>query len=510
MTSPSPAPYVSPIAYSERVTSDAPVEDPIRLDPWERHLTEPVRGRKVIVAFEVLAGMTGLVQQLARWGSRPPLLIADGRGTGAIPPAEAAEVVMLEETRVDSLTDQVRARMAPDEQLTSVVRAAVERYDPDQAAVWWVSPIGLNEPMLGRQVLGGRPRNQADLEDKLRVDDLVGAVGWPATSSRIASTAYDDLMQATRAVVDETGVEQVVWVGDNRDGLNGGADYVRWVRSLEHARDAAEFFATRCDRVRVTAFLDGVPCSVHGMVLSDGVAVFSPMELIILREPGEGRFVYSGLGTTWQPEGVDAAAMRDLARRIGHHLQTAYGYRGAFGLDGVLTTDGFRVTELNARFSGGLSRLQRIAPDSHLELVQLNALIGRDVGRPAAELEAQAVAALDANRFVDVISVAPTRLPDGGSAEVPVRVGDSRIEAAGSDDAVVGTVFAGPHPMGSFFRFMALDGVVQVGDRGAPLSVLLHEFANRTWGAGITPALIAPDVRAASSTSAEKGEAADG
>ena len=44
---------------------------------------------------------------------------------------------------------------------------------------------------------------------------------------------------------------------------------------------------------------------------------------------------------------------------------------------------------------------------------------------------------------------------------------------------------------------MALDGVIQVGERGAPLSVLLHEFANRTWDAGITPALIAPDVRGA-------------
>ena len=51
-------------------------------------------------------------------------------------------------------------------------------------------------------------------------------------------------MQATLAVVDEIGVEQVVWVGDNRDGINGGGDYVRWVRSLDQARDAAAFFAT--------------------------------------------------------------------------------------------------------------------------------------------------------------------------------------------------------------------------------------------------------------------------
>ena len=130
---------------------------------------------------------------------------------------------MLDETRVESLTDQVRARMAPDEQLTEQVRDAVERYDPDRTAAWWVSPIGLNEPMLGRDVLGGRPRHQADLEDKLRVDDLLAAVDWPAAPSQVTSTAYDDLMRATLAVVDETGVEQVVWVGDNRDGLNGGA-----------------------------------------------------------------------------------------------------------------------------------------------------------------------------------------------------------------------------------------------------------------------------------------------
>jgi hypothetical protein len=484
--------------------SEAP-EDMVRLDPWERHLTEPVRGRKVIIAFEVLAGMTGLVQQLARWGSRPPLLIPDGRGTGAIPPVEAGEVVMLDEARVESLTDQVRARMAPDEQLTQQVRDAVERYDPDCTAAWWVSPIGLNEPMLGRDVLGGRPRHQADLEDKLRVDDLLAAVDWPAAPSQVTSTAYDDLMQATLAVVDQTGVEQVVWVGDNRDGLNGGADYVRWVRSIDQARDAAEYFAARCDRVRVTAFLDGVPCSIHGIVLPDGIAVFSPMELIILREPGDGRFVYSGLGTTWQPGPHDAAAMRDLARQIGHHLQTTHDYRGAFGLDGVLTADGFRLTELNARFSGGLSRLQRIAPDSHLELVQLNALIGRDVGRSAAEIETRTMAVLEENRFVDVIAVAPMRLPDTGSAEVLVRAGEDRIEVAGPDDLVLGTVFAGPHPLGTFFRFMALDGVIQVGERGAPLSVLLREFANRTWDAGITPALIAPDVRAPA-----RNETADG
>ena len=36
------------------------------------------------------------------------------------------------------------------------------------------------------------------------------------------------------------------------------------------------FFLTRCDRVRVMPFLDGVPCSIHGLVLPDGTAAVPP------------------------------------------------------------------------------------------------------------------------------------------------------------------------------------------------------------------------------------------
>ena len=62
------------------------------------------------------------------------------------------------------------------------------------------------------------------------------------------------------------------------------------------------------------------------------------------------------------------------------------------------------------------------------------------------------MAKLEENRFVDVIAVAPMRIPDGGSAEVLVHAGEGRIEVAGPDDLVVGTVFAGPHPLGTYSR----------------------------------------------------------
>ena len=94
-------------------------------------------------------------------------------------------------------------------------------------------------------------------------------------------------------------------------------------------------------------FLDGVPCSIHGLVLPDGTAVFRPVEIAILRDAAGRQFVYGGLSTYWDPPPADREEMRDVARRVGEHLRAAYGYRGAFGIDGVLTADGFRPTELN-------------------------------------------------------------------------------------------------------------------------------------------------------------------
>src|SRR3954469_17567645 len=97
-------------------------DEPEELDDWERHLSEPVRGRRVIVGFELLVGMTETVAELARWGARRPLLIADGRGTGAVPDDDAAaEVLMIDEQLSESLTEQVRARMRPNERMTPEV-----------------------------------------------------------------------------------------------------------------------------------------------------------------------------------------------------------------------------------------------------------------------------------------------------------------------------------------------------------------------------------------------------
>ena len=495
-------------------------ERPSAVDAWEWYLSEPVRDRPVLVAFELLAGMTRTVADLRRWGARRPLLLADGRGTGVIPPPEDADVVMLPDETFGSLTDQVRARMRPESRLTPVVVSEVDSYDPAGHAWWWVSPVSPNAAMLGRPVLGGRPPGQAALEDKMLVDSLLAEIGGPVSCAVDAAATYDELMRATAEVLITTGGDQVVWAGDTLSGTNGGGDYVRWVRTTAQAVDAADFFAQRCRRVRVSAFLEGVPCSIHGLCLPDGVAVLRPVELATLRDLDRGRFVYAGMGTTWDPAPSDAEEMRGLARALGEHLIRSYGYRGGFGIDGVMTADGFRVNEINPRFSGGLTRLARIAPEAHLELVQVNALLGRDVGKSAAEIEDDTLPMLDDSRFIDAMGLSSRRM-FGDHVEIAVAAGDAQLEPADLSDphvagndpddlntgvlSVVGAVAAGPSPLGSFVRFTVNDDVLRVGDRVAPYSALLLDFADRTWGTGFGRVLMAPDVRPGAAAPAADG-----
>lgn len=471
------------------------------LDSWERHLCAPLTGRKVICGFELLAGMTGTVAKLRRWGAERPLLIADGLGTGPLPSADDAYIEVVEPPGAQSLTEQVRARTRPLSQLTTAATEAVERYDPDRSAIWWLSPIAPNTALLGRPVLGGRPPEQIALEDKLLVDAMLDEVGAVRSPSAIAPARYDDLIRATERVLAASATaaggatDQVVWAGDSRDGINGAGDYVRWIRSPDDAADAAEFFAAHCDKVRVSLFLEGVPCSIHGIVLPDGVVVLRPMELVTLRRKADSGFFLGGMGTSWDPSPGDTASMRTLARDLGHFLQRQHGYRGAFGVDGVLTADGFRVTELNPRFSGGLGRLAIIAPEAQLELVHVNALIGRDVSRRAEDIEAGALDLLDANRIADLMGLSAK--PVSTTTEVDVRLQDGRLEPARGTDAGqrLGVVQWGPASVGSFVRLTLRDCAIAPGTRGAPLGVLLCEFADRTWDTGFGDLSSAPDVR---------------
>ena len=458
------------------------------------HLGGLVRGRRTIIGIGPLAGLVDWVALVHESGGERPLLVVNAVGAGPVPGKHEAEVVFVDLPDAPTVTEDLRRHDALVRDPPAQVVAAVDAYDPDRRADWLVTPFIGTEPILGRKVLNGRPAAWVALEDKLLADDLWDAVGAPRAPSR---TVRVDAGELRAASTDLDRGDGVVWAGDARDGFNGGGDFVRWVApssdgtsdGTSDAAAALAFFAPRCDRVRVMPFLEGVPCSIHAMVLPDGTAVLRPVELAILRRPDHS-FVYGGLGTTWDPPEDDREQMRDLARRTGEHLRRLVGYRGAFGIDGVLTADGFRPTELNTRLSAGLGAQARVADASLFNLLQIALLAGVDPGVDAASLERWAVDLLDASRFVKPLAIAPTRLVDE-PVDVPVQWADHRLTRAERETGWL--VSAGPLPAGTYVRLVTPDDAD--GVRAADLNVALMRFLDAELGGAFGEVHAAPDVR---------------
>ncbi len=443
------------------------------------------RGRKVICGTGPLAGFTEWVALLRRTGALRPLVLATGRGAGAVPTPEQAEIVMLEAPSHDSMTEELAALDGLLRHLPRPVRQRLDGYDPGAEALWLVPAFVDAEPVLGRAVVGGRPRAWSRMEDKLWVDRLWDAVGQPRAPCAVLPLDPQALREAAGTLDAGHGT---VWAGD---GFNGGGERVRWVRTDAEAEEAYGFFTGRATRLRVMPFLEGVPCSVHGLVLPDGTAALRPVELAILRDRRR-QFVYGGQGTTWSPPAEDREAMRSLVRRVGEHLRAEHGYRGAFGIDGVLTERGFRPTELNPRFSGGLTSLARASDPQLLQLLHLNAVAGRDPGVPVADLERWLVPLLDARPFCRANAVGHDRVTES-PVDLVVRWDGTALRRERSGPWVVETA---PTPVGLFARLTA-SGPETDGLRAGLLNVALMELLDAELGTRFGPVLAAPDVRAA-------------
>ena len=474
------------------------LSDPEERAALRRRLGAVFLGRPVICGPGPLAQLTEQVSVLAEVGAERPLLICTEDGAGAVPEESQAQVVTIETPRFASVTEELRARDRQVRDLPAPARAALDRYDPAGVGVWFAGPFVSDEPIDGRAVLGGRPRPWTQLEDKLLAEEIWDAVGCLHAVSRIVAVERDEL-DAAGAELDLG--HGVVWSGDVREGFNGGGDLVRWVTDSEERAKAFGFFRARCDRVRVMPFLEGVPCSIHGMVLDDGVAVFRPVELAILRNPARHVFVYGGQGTFWDPPDADRDQMRELVRRTGEHLRRWAGYRGAFGIDGVLTVDGFLPTEINTRLTGGLTGLARAADLALFQLLQVNLVLGRDAGLTASQLESWAVPAMDRYRVGKPVAVSgrrtveePTNIAVTWDGRDLRRADETGPADDAADDADV-MVQVAPSSVGTFARLHPCR-VLRPGDRIGPLNAALMRFLDDEIGTRFGPLEAPPDVRA--------------
>lgn len=443
-----------------------------------------IDGRPVIVVGTSLAGTTTVVDDLREHGAGPFLVVALTPGTGPAPDApslvtESGEGA--ESDRLASVADEIRAvddlvhRPAP------AVLDAVDRFDPERRALVYLNVFtGHDGRVFGRSTLGGRPRAFERLEDKTLSRTLWESAGVAHAPEEVVACRADDLANAARRLDDGAGT---VWSADASTGMNGGADRVHRVTDPASAERALTALAPVSRRVRVMPFLEGVPCSIHALVLPDGIVVLRPVELIMLRTPGSDRFVYAGCATGWDPPEEVRASMRSTARSVAENLAQQHGYRGALGIDGIVTRRGYLPTELNPRFSGGIANLAKGIPEIPLRWVHTLALHEIDLGVHADVVEQSVLAAADTHRAGAIYTVTHAPAPAPGT---------TRVRLGAADGVPDGDLEIGPAAHGRMVRFVPDE--VPAGIRLAPVATAAFVAADRRWGTGLGDLRAAPEV----------------
>ena len=456
---------------------------------YEALLRPVFGGQKFLIAGTVAAGLGRLAGQLTALGADRPFLVAASEGTGALPTSEQAELRVLG-LQSATMLDEFRDLHHVIENLPIDLGDDIDAWDPTGTGrSIFTSPLAQLLDVAGRKAYAGRPPAWAALEDKVRIDAFWDAVGVERAPSRIVSADYDGLRAAANALDRGLGT---VWAADAREGLHGGAEGLRWVR---HGSDGRESFASlrrMADRIRVMPFLEGIPASIHGIVFPDSVAVFRPVEMVVLRPPAGDRLHYAGCATTFDPLPEDREAMRDVAYRTGTALRETVRYRGPFGIDGILAEEGYRPTELNARAGAGLGPLVQ-SLGLPLTPLRLAVVEGERLDYRPDLLEEAIVEHADAHRACAGWSVTRTEF-DGNLVLDIVRDGDEYRESR-PGEAPHGTMQIGPSSIGGFLRFTLHPERVERGPSAAPQVVRAFRFADRVLGTDFGEFEVARNVR---------------
>ena len=458
------------------------------------HVREQLRpvfeGRRFILIGGPIVGQIGLAKQLRSLGAERSFLLGSGLGTGPSPDLDQAEWRVIHTTARDMIHAfwEYEAALA---ELSDEVTQAIDAWDPDRSArVAGAIVMSDVREVAGRARYARRQPEWAALEDKTRSPAFLDSIGVRRGALAIVRGGGSCLRGDAARLDSGAGS---VWAGDTRDGMNGGATYVRWVRDDETEREAQEFFESSCDRVRVMPFVEGVPCSVHGIVFPEGVAVFRPMELLTLRRPGSGEFVYAGSASYWDPARADREAIRAIGRRIGEGLQAQVAYRGAYTVDGVLGEDGFIPTEINTRIGAAIRHNVDHLPDLPLNALMFAAAEGERLDYRPAQLEAFVLEHAEARR-----SGGPRRVVDRSWTETrTVHVVEDADGFRATDDETEsdGALFGGPAEGGGFVMYNPKPEKIPVGPSYGPAAVRALAAADALLDAGIGPLEAAKVVR---------------
>jgi hypothetical protein len=447
-------------------------------DHYDALFRSQVAGRKLILTGAPLAAFdSSFLQRLLDHGAAGIFIIADGVGTGDLPSPDLAQWIVLP-NRAESIIDEIRRFRRKLARPSKRLRERLDQWDPERKAVVMGVAFYSMSRMAGRKVLGARRKEWEALEDKVVIDEVWDNAGLDREPVLVVAAEASALGNAARNLDRGGGT---VWAGDARQGFNGGAEYARWIRTEDDQVEAIAFFGEHCDRVRVMPFLEGIPCSIHGMVFPETTIAFRPCELLTLQTRGS-RFFYAGFSSYWDPPNRDRQAMRDIARRVGEALRDGVDYRGAFTVDGVLTVNGFRPTELNARAGAAMSLIAGPSPHIPFGIIQRALIERQDYDYRPEELETALVTAADENRRAGIHAIVSCRQEKSEQLGVTGQVGALRL--VDKDEQTTASLTFGPGAVGGFLRADPT-GLLEAGDTAAPVARQLLALGDSHWQLGI-------------------------
>lgn len=410
--------------------SDSEANGSGEANPWTARLHDELSGRRVVIVG-ALASSTRMSSAVLSLGAAEVMLV--GYGT---PPDDWSGPVVTVARPPHGLLDLPAAlvQLAPED------RRLVEIFDASRDALV-IGPGFDTGSLWGRRYIGHRPGAWKALEDKTTVDGLWDAAGLGRAPSLVVAATGRELRSAAGRVDAGAGT---VWSGDTATGRADGAELVFWVRDDDQAALAAAALERRCQRARVMPYLRGIPCSIHSVVGRNGsAAVMRPVENVTFRRP-DGRFLWAGTHTWWDPGHRQREEMRKAAQLVASHIADTVGYRGPMGIDGVMTESGFVPTELNARWTFGMWPQAMVCPVP-LDLVA--AFVSSGLDGPMNALQDVVVAAADSARWggptlsgQSTVSAGSVRLDLHDAIAGPAQASSGKLWVKGSQDNATVTV----------------------------------------------------------------------
>lgn len=449
-------------------------------------LSAMVAGQRWLIAMAAVVPAGRRATDLVDRGAESCFALGAQRGAGDLPdPEVCAHRILPSDGQVRSMMEAIHDSERDLRDLPSEVQAQIDTWDSDGRARVLGDIFSNGLPVAGRRCFGGRPAAWQALEDKVVIDDVWDAAGIGRAPVRIVA-AKPDALRGAAAELDAG--DGTVWAGGLYEGggFHGGAEGTWWVRDAASERLALDGMAA-FTQARVMPFLEGLPCSIHGLVFPDRVVTTRPAELLTLRKAGGRGFMYARAASFWRPEDRVVDAIRAVGVRVGEHLRRTVGFRGAFTVDGVWTRDGFRPTELNPRVGAALS-LVMWGLDGYL----LNAALieGVDIGVSSLDLERalRAAAADSGAGSITCVSGAPC----DETVHRGLRWGDDHWVEEPDEDAADATLMWGPHPTGSILKLRFDPAKTPFGPSVAPRAAAFVRWADETLGTGfgaVGPAL---------------------